>query len=253
MFEGVVGSSYDGDISIDDVFIDTKSECRPTASCSFEDSLCLWSYESNQFNMLRITSQQLQNLPAAANQPVIPGDTTTNTVYGHFLWISPSYYPLGANKSTSIVSETIFTNNYQNGSCFTFNYFMTGINPGTLNIYRKLHSIADKNLEYTLNGNQGNAWKQAKIPLVAAGANFELYIEVVLGNTGGHIAIDDVYLYEGSCADIPVEPLPNTPFNCGDGNVITYDKVCNFIKGRSFCYPLINRNFSAKKIVCTQK
>ena len=180
--------------------------------------------------MLRITSEQLKTLSVANNQPLIPADTTTNTAYGHFLWISPSYYPNGLNKSTSIVSETIFTKNYLNGSCLTFNFFMTGINPGTLNVYRKLYSLPNKNLEFSINGNQGTAWKQAKIPLISVGANFELYIEVVLGNSAGNLAIDDVYLYSGSCSDIPTDPVPTTPFNCGDGNFVTYDKVCNFIK-----------------------
>jgi len=230
VFEGVVGSSYDGDISIDDVFIDTKSGCRPTASCTFEDSLCLWSYVSNAFNMLRITGQQLKTIISDNSQPLVPTDTTLNTAYGHFLWISPTYYPTGQNKSTSIVSETIFTKNYLNGSCFTFSYFMTGVNPGTLNVYRKLYSLPNKSLEFTLSGNQGTLWKQAKIPLISAGANFELYIEVVFGSSAGNIAIDDIVLYEGSCSNIPTEPLPNTPFNCGEGTVITYDRVCNFIK-----------------------
>ena len=232
VFEGVVGSSFDGDISIDDVFIDTKSECRPTASCTFEDSLCLWSYDTNAFNMLRITPQQLKTIVTDNNQQLVPTDTTLNTAYGHFLWISPTYYPNGLNKSTSIVSETIFTKNYLNGSCFTFSYFMTGTNPGTLNIYRKMYSLPSKSLEFTLTGNQGSSWKQAKIPLVSAGSNFELYVEVVLGSTSGNIAIDDLVLYEGNCANIPTEPLPTSPFKCGDSQstTITYGQVCNFIK-----------------------
>ena len=180
--------------------------------------------------MLRITSHQLQTISTGNNQLLIPTDTTLNTAYGHFLWISPTYYSNGQNKSTSIVSETIFTKNYLNGSCFVFSYFMTGVNPGVLNVYRKIYSLPNKNLEFTLTGNQGNAWKKAKVPLISVGSNFEIYIEVVLGNSAGNIAIDDLTLFEGSCADLPTEPPPNSQFDCGDGHIITYDRVCDFIK-----------------------
>ena len=232
MFEGVIGQTVFGDIAIDDVFIDTSSACRPTASCSFEDSLCLWSQlPTNEFNLLRITPQQLQTLSINQNQNTIQADTTTNTKYGHFLWVNPSYYPqIQANKTTSIVSETLFTVNYMNGACLTFSYILNGNNPGILNVYRKFIALPTKSLLYSLHGNQGNDWKQASISLSPAGENYELYLEVLIGDTYGNIAIDDIFLYDEICASLPTTPNPLDLFKCNDGSVVHISNVCNFIK-----------------------
>ena len=109
------------------MFIDTTRPCKPIGSCSFEDSLCNWSqFPTNKFNLLRITSQQLQTLQSSIYQPIPTFDTTTNTKYGHFLWISPVYQNLIANQSTNIYSETFLSKNYQSNTCFTFMYFMNG-------------------------------------------------------------------------------------------------------------------------------
>ena len=179
---------------------------------------------------MRITAQQLQTLNLNQNQNSILADTTTNTKYGHFLWLNPAYYPsVAANKTSSIVSETLFTKNYMNGGCFSFMYVLNGNNPGSLNVYRKLYSITNKSLEFNLNGNQGNEWKQALIPLRSVGDNFELYIEAVMG-TNGNIALDDLNLYDTDCSALPTTPNPFELFQCGDGSSIPIAGVCNFIK-----------------------
>ena len=61
--------------------------------------------------MLRISAQQLSNvlgdLIAFNDTARILTDTTTNTKYGHFLWISPGFYSnVGFNQTTTLISET---------------------------------------------------------------------------------------------------------------------------------------------------
>ena len=173
MFEGIVGSSYDGDIAIDDIFIDQDKACRPAGACSFEDSLCLWSYDkSSDFEFDRITAQQLQTVTGL--QSAIVADTTTNTKYGHFLWTGSGL----SNQTTRLISETFFANNYNTGaSCFSFKYFINGIEPGSLNVYRKYYK-GDKILHFSVNSSSGDQWNQALVSLPSADYNFELLIEV---------------------------------------------------------------------------
>ena len=156
----MVGSDYYGDVAIgelkfsysnqslsclvvnvnflvsltDDIFVDTKNPCPPVASCSFEDSLCLWTKETqSNFDFLRISAEQLKTIKTPANysRDEIDEDVTLNTKYGteahhsavlyllglsltslifqgHFLWIAPNFYNgLGENKKSAIISETI--------------------------------------------------------------------------------------------------------------------------------------------------
>jgi len=228
----MVGTSFDGDISIDDVFIDTKNPCKPAGSCSFEDSFCSWSQSAaNTFNFLRITPQQLQTLRPRVFEPLPLTDTTTNSKYGHFIWIGSGYYSNAVtNKSTNIFSETFIAKNYPENACFTFNFFINGLDPGKLFIYKKLNLDSNKLLLFNVTSGQGNKWNEARIQLKSEYINFELSIEVVLGSSDGNLAIDDVYLYSGNCSSLPTTPDPDTMFACGDGNLIPMNLICNFIK-----------------------
>jgi hypothetical protein len=226
VFEGIVGSSFDGDISIDDIFVNTKYACRQSGSCSFEDSLCLWSQlTTNSFNFLRITAQQLQQIVSSSS---IQADTTTNTKYGHFLWIGSDYFSSSlVNKTTTLYSETFFSQNYLNGSCLIFSYLINGgQDPGKINIYSKLYKMTKK-LQFSTSGNQGANWKKIQIPFALIGSNFELFIEAVLGSSG-QIAIDDVEFYDTDCSQVPTGPTPTDTFDCGDGNKVPAIKVCDF-------------------------
>ncbi|CAF0724038.1 unnamed protein product, partial [Brachionus calyciflorus] len=234
VFEGIVGASYDGDIAIDDVFIDTKGPCRPIASCTFEDSLCNWQQDpSNKFNLFRITSQQLEQIYPQANIQV---DTTLNNKYGHFLWMNPKYDIKAANKTSRIFSETIIAKNYLNGSCLTFNYILNGqANSGNLNVYRKIYPNKNLTPETSLIPEKNSNWKQALIPISESGINYEIYFEATFYDLQLDLAIDDVLLFNKKCSEVTLDPFnpdPSTNFNCGDGTVITYEKVCDF---RSDC------------------
>lgn len=233
VFEGIIGSNFESDTAIDDIFIDIRGPCRPTASCNFEDSICLWSQVStNAFNMLRITSEQLRTILGINDNGIIIADTTLNDRYGHFLWFNQAYSNVGPSKTSNLMSQTIFFRDYSEDMCFSFNYVINGgNNPGTINIYRRFYNLTTNKLEYSISGNSGNDWNRLLIPFEYTLTNFEIYIEVVSGTTNGSIAIDDVFLHKQNCSYVAsiIDNEENIPFSCGDGNIILGNQVCNFI------------------------
>lgn len=232
VFEGIAGSSFTGDIAIDDIFVDDSGPCQKAGKCDFEKSLCNWTpLATNKFNFLRISAQQLQSINPSAIQNGLLSDTTTNSKYGHFIWVGSGYYEnVTSNSTTTLLSETFFARDFiVNGGCFSFMYFMNGPNIGTLTVYRKLHSNPQNIAEWTLSSDQGNKWVQAKVPISNLGDNFEILIEykIVNQSLASDLAIDDVLVYDGSCSELP---NPSAIFDCGDGNIVTEAKVCNFIR-----------------------
>ncbi|RNA19406.1 MAM and LDL-receptor class A domain-containing 2-like, partial [Brachionus plicatilis] len=228
VFEGIVGSSFTGDIAIDDIFIDTRGPCSKPAQCSFEDSLCNWQEEpSNKFNLLRITGQQLAQIYP---QTSIQVDTTLNNKYGHFLWMNPGYDIKAANKSSRIFSQTIMAQNYLNGSCLTFFYTLNGqADTGSLNIYRKMYPNSTLSLESSLKPAPDAKWKQAVISFGETGTNYEIYVEAELKDKILDLSIDDLYLFNVNCSEVTLPPEPGTQFGCGDGTFIPVEKKCDFI------------------------
>lgn len=239
VFEGVVGTSFTGDISLDDITIDTDGPCIRPGSCTFETSLCNWSPiqlpGNKSVNMLRISPQQLAAIsPSSVQTGFLDVDTTTNTKYGHFLWMGSGYYTVNtsvANNLTSqLMSETFMAQYYiQFGGCLSFMYQLNGPNAGSVQVSRKLYSYQNT-VMWRMDGDQGKGWKQAKVPLQSPGDNFELFIDVALLNNGlnSNVAIDDVNVYTEDCSNIPVGPSPTDPFDCGDGTKVTQAQVCDF-------------------------
>uniref|UniRef100_A0A672K266 MAM domain containing glycosylphosphatidylinositol anchor 2 n=1 Tax=Sinocyclocheilus grahami TaxID=75366 RepID=A0A672K266_SINGR len=89
--------------------------------------------------------------------------------------------------------------------CFSFYYHMYGKHIGTLNAFvkQKGQSTSDAGPVWSLSGNQGDRWRQAKISIHPT-ASFQVMFEGIRGpGIEGDIAIDDVTLEEGECPDPP--------------------------------------------------
>uniref|UniRef100_A0A673H7P7 MAM domain-containing protein n=1 Tax=Sinocyclocheilus rhinocerous TaxID=307959 RepID=A0A673H7P7_9TELE len=89
--------------------------------------------------------------------------------------------------------------------CFSFYYHMYGKHIGTLNAFvkQKGQSTSDAGPAWSLSGNQGDRWRQAKISIHPT-ASFQVMFEGIRGpGIEGDIAIDDVTLEEGECPDPP--------------------------------------------------
>ncbi|XP_041950324.1 MAM domain-containing glycosylphosphatidylinositol anchor protein 2-like isoform X2 [Alosa sapidissima] len=92
--------------------------------------------------------------------------------------------------------------------CFSFYYHMYGKHIGTLNAFlkQKGQSASAESPVWTLTGNQGDRWRQAKVS-VHPTASFQVAFEGVRGpGIEGDIAIDDVVLEEGDCPNTPPNP-----------------------------------------------
>uniref|UniRef100_A0A3Q4I9Z6 MAM domain containing glycosylphosphatidylinositol anchor 2a n=1 Tax=Neolamprologus brichardi TaxID=32507 RepID=A0A3Q4I9Z6_NEOBR len=108
--------------------------------------------------------------------------------------------PTFNSKSSSVSNNPTY--------CFAFYYHMYGKHIGeTLNVFlrQKGQAVTDT-LVWSLTGNQGDRWRQAKVKIHPTTA-FQMVIEGVRGSgIEGDIAIDDVAIEEGECKD----PPPNT-------------------------------------------
>ncbi|XP_006793109.1 MAM domain-containing glycosylphosphatidylinositol anchor protein 2 isoform X6 [Neolamprologus brichardi] len=88
--------------------------------------------------------------------------------------------------------------------CFGFFYHMYGKHIGTLNAFLKQKGqTASEGLVWSLSGNQGDRWKQAKVSIHPT-ASFQVVLQGIRGpGIEGDIAIDDITLEEGECRDPP--------------------------------------------------
>ena len=106
MIEGIVGSSYRSDISIDDYSFKDR-ECEPLGNCDFEQDTCKWLYEKlnkNKFKKNNIKLGAWKNAESGADFEWIrqrsetstagtgPSvDHTLGTSFGAYLFIETSY------------------------------------------------------------------------------------------------------------------------------------------------------------------
>ncbi|KAM9553902.1 MAM domain-containing glycosylphosphatidylinositol anchor protein 2-like isoform 1-T1 [Salvelinus alpinus] len=92
--------------------------------------------------------------------------------------------------------------------CFGFFFHMYGKHIGTLNaLLRQKGQAATEGPTWSLSGNQGDHWKQAKISIHPT-ASFQVALEGIRGpGIEGDIAIDDITLEEGECRDLPAVNL----------------------------------------------
>ncbi len=230
MFESALNENTNGQIQIDDVFVNIRESCPVETSCDFEDSTCNWTpYGTNSFNFLRLSPQQLQTIDTVNLE--LTKDTTLSSKYGKFLWVGDDYYRDQSGKSM-IISETLLAQSFKTReACLTFMYYMNG--SVALSVYKREHNKNQLNLIWSLSGGQGPVWKMARIPFYSINDNFDLVLETSLNATNRYtptLAIDDVFLSKSDCTNIATTPSPLKKFDCGDNTTVSEIKVCDFIR-----------------------
>uniref|UniRef100_W5LMW2 MAM domain containing glycosylphosphatidylinositol anchor 2 n=1 Tax=Astyanax mexicanus TaxID=7994 RepID=W5LMW2_ASTMX len=92
--------------------------------------------------------------------------------------------------------------------CLSFYYHMYGKHIGALNVYlRQKSQTGQDSSVWTLSGNQGDRWRQARVNIHPT-SSFQMVLEGVRGSgIEGDIAIDDVTIEEGECRDPPPNNL----------------------------------------------
>ncbi|XP_036398037.1 MAM domain-containing glycosylphosphatidylinositol anchor protein 2 isoform X1 [Megalops cyprinoides] len=176
--------------------------------CSFEEEpICMFTQEkSDDFDWTR-HSAATRDTKYTPNTG--PSSDRTGSKQGFYMYIETSRPRLEGEKAR-LLSPTFNVapkNPYGSTNsvyCFSFYYHMYGKHIGTLNAYLRLkgQTTSDSPI-WTLSGNQGDRWRQAKVNIHPTSA-FQMVLEGIRGpGIEGDIAIDDVTIEEGECGDPP--------------------------------------------------
>ncbi|XP_071492659.1 MAM and LDL-receptor class A domain-containing protein 1-like [Diadema antillarum] len=194
IMEGIRGSSYTGDIAIDDISLQSGS-CPPQGQdidCDFEYGVCGWVQETDDdFDWSRNNG----STPSLDTGP--SGDHTTG--YGSYMYIETSS-PRSYGDIARLRSPAYFSANTYQTYCLNFWYHMYGDTISTLNV-KMADAMANSTVMlYTLYGEQGDMWNEARLDVYSYYQLFNIIMEGIRGSSyTGDIAIDDISLQSGSC------------------------------------------------------
>ncbi|KPP74575.1 MAM domain-containing glycosylphosphatidylinositol anchor protein 2-like, partial [Scleropages formosus] len=176
--------------------------------CSFEEEpICMFTQEkSDDFDWTR-HSAATRDTKYTPNTG--PSSDRSGSKQGFYMYIETSRPRLEGEKAR-LLSPTFNVapkNPYgttNSAYCFSFYYHMYGKHIGTLNAYlRQKSQTTSESPIWTLSGNQGTQWRQAKVTIHPT-SSFQMVLEGIRGpGIEGDIAIDDVTIEEGECSDPP--------------------------------------------------
>ncbi|XP_052230823.1 MAM and LDL-receptor class A domain-containing protein 1-like [Dreissena polymorpha] len=191
IFEGIVGSGYQGDIALDDVTT-TAGQCPPNLACDFQNDFCSWQQSTtDNFDWTRN-----KNGTSTLNTGP-PYDHTFGSDSGYYAYIETSA-PKQPGDQAVLVSPTFVSTSPQ---CFNFWYHMYGTTIGRLVIHQRSLGSSSPTEIWIKSGDQGNQWRKAQVTVYPRD-NVPYTIEIV-GFKGngytGDIAIDDLVTLSGAC------------------------------------------------------
>ncbi|XP_026170358.1 zonadhesin isoform X2 [Mastacembelus armatus] len=234
--EGIRGNNARSDVAIDDISIhfgscsgqfpglisgtklpSTTTEAEPICSldCNFDSNLCSW----NQM----ITDAFDWTWQSGSTPTLMTGPSADHTGGGHYLYIEASNVTHG--DTARLISSECSDSGPQ---CLQFWYHMYG-SADTMGLHVYLLQNRVANAVWRERNDQGNSWNLAHVDITTAGA-FQIIFEGRRGSSEeSDVAIDDVKLYHGQCADLsdtvtetapqpdgnniasPTEPTPAAP------------------------------------------
>ncbi|KAL0969623.1 hypothetical protein UPYG_G00229960 [Umbra pygmaea] len=184
--------------------------------CGFEDeALCMFSQDkTDNFDWTR-HSAATRNTKYTPNTG--PSSDRSGSKQGFYMYIETSRPRLNGDKARlmtpmfNVAPKSPYATMTTTATyCFGFYYHMYGKHIGALNAYlRQKGQAGTDSSVWTLVGNQGDKWKQAKVNIHPT-SSFQLILEGVRGpGIEGDIAIDDVTIEEGECKDPPPNDTPS--------------------------------------------
>ena len=191
-FEGIVGSSYDGDIAIDDVSIQSRT-CPSPGFCDFESQprFCTW------FNIQDKDQFDWEEGSGQVNSPSV--DHTFGNTFGHYMFLELSDPRKDGDEAW--LSSTIFE--ITKSRCMKFWYSINGGNIGSI----KIDIIYDDNYRETIWRQQkdsGDQWLEGRVPFDSKNKTYRIFIVGARGASDkGHIAVDDISFAESNCGLSP--------------------------------------------------
>ncbi|XP_036940657.1 zonadhesin-like isoform X2 [Acanthopagrus latus] len=181
---------------------DNRPPSHPVCSinCSFDSNLCSW----NQM----VTDAFDWTWQSGSTPTPMTGPSADHTGGGHYLYIEASSVTHG--DTARLISSECSDSGPQ---CLQFWYHMYGsADTMGLHVYLLQNNLADA--VFWRRNDQGDAWQLAQVDFTATEA-FRIIFEGRRGsNDQSDVAIDDVSLHRGRCADLvkPTTPAP-TDFN----------------------------------------
>ncbi|XP_078692072.1 MAM and LDL-receptor class A domain-containing protein 1-like [Branchiostoma floridae x Branchiostoma belcheri] len=180
VFEGVRGSGARGDIAIDDVSF--RSTPCGDGSCTFDIDATLCGYQQDNTDDFDWTRHRGSTVTPNTGPS---SDHTTGS--GYYMYIETTGQQ--SRDIARLISPVLSTDT----RCLEFWYHMYGSDTEELNVYLRSKGSADLGTAiWSQTGDQGDAWQQATVDLLAD-RNFYVVFEGVRGTSyRGDIAIDDV-------------------------------------------------------------
>lgn len=193
IFEGLVGSSFQGDIALDDISVkygNCQSPDYHGITCDFEEEhIC--GYETDP----KATMNWLRHKGPTSSIYTGPStDVTTGTSQGYYMYIetSPPAIKGDTAKLISVLTQP------DECRCLHFWYHGYGSDIGELNIYSELDN-GIRTRVWSMSRNQGNNWFLARVP-TSYTQSYRIIFEGVVGNGyAGDIALDDIYASPHEC------------------------------------------------------
>jgi hypothetical protein len=217
-------------VQLDDIEVKYKP-CQPVASCDFEDGPCGYTnIRTSDFNWIILDGYYSLN----RNLSYIPTyDHTTGLPSGSFMYLDTNNKLI--NKKALLESEMISFNS--DLKCLQFYLKTNQDNDATLNINMRNKNFGTMVTLYTAPKFSTNDWVlyEVQLPFNSTSSEnidypYSIVFEGITGNNVngklGELALDDVYLYNGSCQ----KNEPSTQFNCQNGQMIDSNLVCDFKK-----------------------
>ncbi|XP_071486324.1 MAM and LDL-receptor class A domain-containing protein 1-like [Diadema antillarum] len=192
VIEGVIGPSWLGDISIDDVSLES-GDCPASMECDFETGLCDWTNDdiSDEFDW-SLGSGQGGVGPAV--------DHTTNTDSGQYVYAEVLSQPAGY---TALLVSQLYSPSAPR--CLRFYYHLSGQDAGSLTVYKQDEGDIFVTAGWRKSGDQGDLWRSGQVTITPTMTdNYKIYFEATSsgGSSNSDIAVDDVILTDTAC---PVE------------------------------------------------
>ncbi|XP_015766522.1 PREDICTED: MAM and LDL-receptor class A domain-containing protein 1-like [Acropora digitifera] len=204
IMEGVIGSSYQSDIAVDDIYLSKGTCCQlkhrafdiaSVGNCSFDQGLCQWRNDQNDdfdWQLIEGATPSDETGPTAGYKGV-----------GQYLYVEASE-PRCARDRAVLVSGIL-----KGLQCMSFMYHMRGKDTGSLAVYRFGDGVMKSRLWHR-RGEQGDMWHEARITLPCNSDSYQLQIEAVIGIWRSDIAIDNIVFTKGACPAYAPTPPPAT-------------------------------------------
>lgn len=207
--------------STDDCGDGTDEEnCEQYTSCNFEDDLCGWDLKT--FSSLKWTRTNQMNI--SLSKPLKgPGrDHSTNTVAGHFLYVTKPDVLM--SDWTSFQSPPLAPTNYTHPCRMVMYTHQFGRVSGGLSVLvaeRQIYPV------WKRGGSLGDLWVKAEVEFVVNSTFQILFVAAIRDQEYGGIAIDDIVL-SPECR-LTNESMPQPVFPESPTHPCTEEsKICDF-------------------------